>query len=165
MARFVVMGVSGCGKTSVGQALAARCGLTFIDGDDLHPPANIAKMSAGQPLDDADRAPWLADVGKALSRQDKVVIGCSALKVAYRDTIRQFAAHAVHFLHLAAPQSVLAARVNVRADHFMPPALLDSQYAALEPLGHAENGRTIDIDQPFDAVVAAAEAYVKDHRT
>ncbi len=165
MARFVVMGVSGCGKSSVGADLAARCGLVFLDGDDLHPPANIAKMSAGIPLDDSDRAPWLADVGKALSRQDDVIIGCSALKVAYRDIIRQFAAHPVHFLHLSAPQPVLVARVNARTDHFMPPALLDSQYAALQPLGRAEDGQTIDIDQPFDAVLATAEAYVKDHTT
>ncbi|MEY1555536.1 gluconokinase [Yoonia sp. R2331] len=161
MGRFVVMGVSGCGKSTVGQSIAARMGLRFVDGDDLHPAANIAKMSQGIPLEDTDRAPWLADVGKALAGEGGVIVGCSALKVAYRDTIRQFAAHDVHFLHLAAPKAVLAARVNAREGHFMPPALLESQYAALEPLGRDESGHVIDIDQPIDAVLADAEAYVR----
>jgi carbohydrate kinase (thermoresistant glucokinase family) len=161
MARFVVMGVSGCGKTSVGKALARATGLRFIDGDDLHPPANIAKMSAGVPLDDADRAPWLAAVGRALGREaGHVAIGCSALKRRYRDIIRGEAGE-VHFLHLAAPKAVLAERVAARKGHFMPPALLDSQYAALEPLEADETGTVLDIAQPLEAVVADAVAYVR----
>lgn len=162
MARFVVMGVSGCGKSSVGEALAEATGLTFIDGDDLHPPSNIAKMSAGTPLDDADRAPWLKAVGQALAREDgSVAIGCSALKRAYRDIIRAEAVEEVHFLHLAAPKAVLAKRVAARKGHFMPPALLDSQYAALEQLEADETGTVLDIAQPLDKVVGDAVAYVR----
>jgi len=139
MARFVIMGVSGCGKTSVGTALAERLGLTFIDGDDLHPASNVAKMASGIPLDDSDRAPWLADVGRTLGR--------------------------VHFLHLSAPQEVLQRRVDARQGHFMPPALLASQYQALEPLEADELGQDIDISLSFDSVVAQSEAYIKGIRT
>jgi len=129
--RFVLMGVSGCGKTSVGQALAAEIGITFFDGDDLHPAENIAKMSRGEPLNDADRAPWLAEVGRVLAGHDgPIAIGCSALKRSYRDIIRDNAAAPVTFLHLAAPRAVLAARVADRPGHFMPPSLLDSQRTA-----------------------------------
>ena len=161
MAKFVVMGVSGCGKSSVGQALAEAVGLTFIDGDDLHPPSNIAKMSAGMPLDDTDRAPWLVAVGRALAQEDgSVAIGCSALKRAYRDIIRGEAGQ-VQFLHLAAPKSVLAERVAARKGHFMPPALLDSQYATLEHLEADETGTVLDIAQPLARVIKDAVAYVQ----
>ena len=161
MARFVVMGVSGCGKSSVGQALARKTDVTFIDGDDLHPPANISKMSSGIPLDDTDRAPWLIAVGQSLAQQDgPTAIGCSALKRAYRDIIRGEAGQ-VHFLHLAAPKAVLAERVAARQGHFMPLALLDSQYAALEHLEADETGTVIDIAQPLDRVVSDAVAYVR----
>ncbi|MEM9431730.1 MAG: gluconokinase [Pseudomonadota bacterium] len=163
MARYVLMGVSGCGKTTVGEALAARTGLAFVDGDTLHPAANIAKMARGEPLDDADRAPWLGDVGAALAASEgPMAIGCSALKRRYRDLIRARAGGAVHFLHLDAPRAVLAVRVASREGHFMPPSLLDSQFAALEPLGPDEDGARIDIDQPFDGVVDAAVAYVRE---
>ena len=162
MARFVVMGVSGCGKSSVGRALSVKAGLTYIDGDDLHPPANIRKMSAGIPLDDTDRAPWLVAVGQALAEQDgPAAMGCSALKRSYRDIIRAEAGR-VHFLHLSAPKAVLAERVAARKDHFMPPALLDSQYAALEPLEPDETGLVLDIAQPLERVVQDALAYVLD---
>ncbi len=148
------MGVAGCGKTSVGLAVADALGAAFIDGDDLHPASNIAKMSAGQPLTDADRAPWLAKVGDALRRQKGTsLIGCSALKRPYRDIIRQAAGAAVGFLHLAGSRDVIAARMGDREGHFMPLSLLDSQFAALEPLQPDEAGLTVDIDQPFDAVV------------
>ena len=165
MTHFVVMGVSGCGKTSVGQGLSAELGadfgLVFIDGDDLHPAANIAKMSRGEPLNDADRAPWLRDVGQHLARhKSPVVISCSALKRSYRDIIRATAPQTA-FLHLAAPKPVLAARVAQRKDHFMPPDLLDSQYAALEPLGPDESGTMISIDQPLEAVISEATTYVE----
>jgi len=161
--KFVVMGVSGCGKTTVGQALAEHCGLVFIDGDDLHPAQNIAKMSAGQALTDADRAPWLAEVGLKLGQSDQAtVIGCSALKTSYRDIIRSKAGGEVHFLHLAAPKAVLQKRVAARKDHFMPPSLLDSQYDALEPLTQHEQGRAIDINQPLKAVITDCVVYVKE---
>jgi carbohydrate kinase (thermoresistant glucokinase family) len=162
MPSYVVMGVTGCGKTSVGEALAARSDLSFIDGDDLHPAANIAKMASGVPLDDDDRAPWLRDVGKALAASGvSTVIGCSALKRAYRDIIRSEAGGPVHFLHLDAAKDVIAERLNARAGHFMPPELLESQCATLEPLQSDENGKVIDIDRPLEDVVADAASYVK----
>lgn len=159
--RFVVMGVSGCGKSTVGQAAADACTAMFFDGDDLHPPANIDKMSRGIPLNDADRAPWLVRVGEALAAEPgAVAIGCSALKHDYRDLIRD-AAGTVHFIHLHAPKEVLERRVNARKGHFMPPALLDSQFADLEPLGAEEDGIVINIDQPFEGVVRDATAYMR----
>ncbi len=147
------MGVAGCGKTSVGQAVAARLGATFLDGDDLHPASNIAKMSAGAPLTDADRAPWLAQVGAILRDVPHVtLIGCSALKRSYRDIIRQAAAAPVGFLHLAAARAVIAARMADRQGHFMPLSLLDSQYAALEHLQPDEIGLTVHVGQSLDAL-------------
>lgn len=163
---FVLMGVSGCGKTSVGTALSARCGLEFIDGDDLHPPRNIEKMASGQPLDDADRAVWLTDVGRKLAAaKGPVIIGCSALKRKYRDLIRGEAAEPVGFLHLDAPQQVLASRVAARRGHFMPPGLLDSQFRTLERLEPDEQGREVDITRPFSDVVRQSEVYVNEMLT
>ena len=156
MLRVVVMGVAGCGKTTVGQALAAALGADFQDGDDLHPPANIAKMSAGLPLNDIDRAPWLDLVGAALGKASgPLLIGCSALKHAYRDRIRAAAGDVV-FIHLAGSRAVIENRMAARTGHFMPVALLDSQFAAFEPLLVDEKGIEVDIDQPFSAVVATA---------
>ena len=160
---YVLMGVSGCGKSSVGEALVKRVGIAFIDGDALHPQTNIDKMASGQPLDDQDRAPWLAEVGRALAlAEGPVVVGCSALKRKYRDWIRSVAKEDVGFLHLAAPKEVLAKRVSKREGHFMPPALLDSQFAALEPLQASEMGTEIDIAQPLEHVVAETELYVRE---
>ena len=147
---YVVMGVSGCGKSTVGAAFARAIDAQFVDGDDLHPPENVAKMASGQPLTDADRWPWLDRVGAALTGD--VVIGCSALKRAYRDRIRAVAGP-VRFLHLAGSREVIAARMVARPGHFMPLGLLDSQFAALEPLAPDEDGVTVDIDQPFEAIV------------
>ncbi len=159
--RFVLMGVSGCGKTTVGQALMQRCALTFFDGDDLHPSSNIEKMSRGEPLNDADRAPWLTEVGRKLARQEgDAAIGCSALKRAYRDIIRGEAGQ-VHFIHLHAPKLVLAKRVAERSGHFMPPSLLDSQFATLETLADDELGCVVNIDQSFEDVVKDATAYFR----
>ncbi|MEL7115433.1 MAG: gluconokinase [Pseudomonadota bacterium] len=158
---FVLMGVMGSGKTSVGEALAAVAKITFVDGDSLHPPANIEKMSTGIPLTDDDRAPWLVDVGRCLARTEgRVAIGCSALKRAYRDIIRAEAQEAVRFLHLHTTRDVLAERVTGRGGHFMPPALLDSQLATLEPLASDEDGVVIDIDASLDAVIEAVVAAV-----
>ncbi len=160
---YVLMGVSGCGKSSVGKAVAKSCGMTFIDGDDLHPKTNIEKMASGQPLNDADRAPWLQRVGEALAAADgPAVIGCSALKRAYRNIIRSAVPESVGFMHLDAPKSVLAKRVAAREHHFMPKALLDSQFEALEPLQADETGTVIDISGDFESVVVQAENYVKE---
>ena len=157
---YVVMGVSGCGKSTVGAAFAQAVGGRFVDGDDLHPPENVAKMSAGVPLTDADRWPWLTLVGATLTGD--VVVGCSALKRAYRDRIRARVgdvAGPVRFLHLVGSREVIAARMAARPGHFMPLGLLDSQFAALEPLADDEDGVTVNIDQPFAAVIAELLAY------
>lgn len=160
---YVLMGVSGCGKSSIGEALSAICGMDFIDGDDLHPQANIAKMSRGEPLDDADRVPWLKEVGRVLAEEaGPVVIGCSALKKKYRDIIRTQVPEPVHFLHLDAPRDVLMRRVKSRSAHFMPTSLLDSQFDALERLDADEWGSQIDIGHPFPEVIAQAETRVRE---
>lgn len=151
--RVVIMGVSGCGKSSVGAGLAARLGLNYRDGDDLHPPENVAKMRAGMPLTDADRWPWLDRVGQVLLAEAPVIVGCSALKRAYRDRIRTAAGGPVTFVHLAGSQEVIAARMALRHGHYMPLSLLDSQFAALEPPA-AEEAITVSIDQPLEAIVA-----------
>ena len=157
MTRLVVMGVAGCGKSAVGAALAAAMAVPFRDGDDLHPAENIAKMSMGHPLTDADRWPWLSLVGQALA-PGALIIGCSALKRGYRDFITQKAGAPVIFVHLAGSRAVIDARMRARQGHFMPPALLDSQFAALERPGLDENAITVQIDQPLAAVVANAMA-------
>lgn len=159
---YVLMGVSGCGKSSVGTALSVTCGLDFVDGDDLHPQSNIDKMASGVPLDDADREPWLKDIGRLMAQHDRpIVIGCSALKKKYRDWIRDEVDEPVHFLHLNAPPDVLINRVTGRPGHFMPPSLLQSQFAALEKLDADEWGGEIDIAQPYASVVAQSETYVQ----
>ena len=151
--RLVIMGVSGCGKSSVGARLAARLGLNYRDGDDLHPPENVAKMRAGMPLTDADRWPWLDRVGQVLLAEAPVIVGCSALKRAYRDRIRTAAGGPMTLVHLAGSQEVIAARMALRQGHYMPLSLLDSQFAALEPPA-AEEAITVSIDQPLEAIVA-----------
>tara|TARA_R110002096_G_scaffold91621_11_gene207208 strand:- start:169 stop:672 length:504 start_codon:yes stop_codon:yes gene_type:complete len=162
MQRFVVMGVSGCGKSSIGAGFAAGIGAHFVDGDDLHPATNIAKMAAGIPLDDADRAPWLTLVGQTFADQDlPLVIGCSALKRSYRDSIRKHAGGPVAFLHLDGTRDVIAGRMAARAGHFMPAALLDSQFAALEPPGPDEAAVRVDIDRFPDAIVAELVAHFR----
>ena len=150
---LVVMGVSGSGKSTVGAALAQRLGVPFVDADDLHPPANIAKMSAGRPLDDADRRPWLETIGEWLAaHRDGGVVSCSALKRSYRDQLRHHVA-GVEFLHLAGTREVIARRQASRPGHFMPASLLESQFATLEPLEPDERGVVIDVDQGVDAIV------------
>ncbi|MFI2101784.1 gluconokinase [Isoptericola sp. NPDC019693] len=153
----VVMGVAGSGKSTVGTLLAARLGLRFVDADDLHPPANVAKMSAGTPLTDDDRRPWLARVGDVLRTGAEtgapVVVACSALRRAYRDALRRGAGGDVAFAHLHGDRDLLARRIAARADHFMPPALLDSQLATLEALGADETGVVVDVDRSPDRAV------------
>ena len=150
--RIVIMGVSGCGKSSVGAALATRLGLAYRDGDDLHPAANVAKMRAGIPLGDEDRWPWLDRVAEVLRSEAPVIIGCSALRRVYRDRIRAGAGGPVRFVHLTGSRAVIEARMAARKGHYMPPSLLDSQFATLEPPGPDE-AVSIDIDQPLAAIV------------
>ncbi|MFD9125356.1 gluconokinase [Kitasatospora sp. NPDC059571] len=144
---LVVMGASGTGKTTVARLLAARLHIPFADADDLHPPANIAKLSAGIPLDDEDRRPWLAEVGRWLHERGTAgsggVVACSALKRRYRDALREACPDAF-FLHLTADHDLLADRLRGRTGHFMPLSLLDSQLAALEPLQPDEPGAALD---------------------
>lgn len=156
--RLVVMGVSGCGKSSVGAALAARLGVPYRDGDDLHPAENVAKMRAGVALTDADRWPWLDRVALVLRAQAPVTVGCSALRRVYRDRLRAGAGGPVRFLHLTGAPGVIAARMAGRQGHYMPPALLDSQLATLEPPGTEEGALTLDIDQPLAVLVDRALA-------
>ena len=150
--RLVLMGVAGCGKSSVGAVLALAIGLPYRDADDLHPAANIEKMRLGEPLTDADRWPWLQRVALALT--DSGIVGCSALKRSYRDLIRTHAGGPVTFVHLSGSRDVIEARMRGRKGHFMPPALLDSQFAALEPPGADEAAVVVDIDQPLAVLVA-----------
>jgi len=153
--RVVIMGVAGCGKSSVGEGLAARLGIPYRDGDDLHTPAAVEKMRAGIPLTDADRWPWLDRVAEVLATEAPVIVGCSALRRAYRDRIRAGAGGAVQFIHLAGSREVILARMAARKGHYMPTSLLDSQFATLEAPG-PEEALTVDIDQPLDAIIAAA---------
>ena len=150
------MGVSGSGKSTVGAALAQRLGVPFGDGDDFHPPANIAKMTAGEPLDDNDRYPWLEAIGGWLSERCETggVMSCSALKRKYRDQLRKHCA-TIEFVHLSSAPEVIAARQASRPGHFMPAALLRSQFDTLEPLAPDERGVTLDVDQNIDAIVAS----------
>ena len=163
---IVVMGASGCGKSTIGQALADRLGLPFADADDFHPTANIQKMSNGIPLTDEDRAPWLTAVGAELDRHDLtgIVMACSALKVAYRDILR-LQAPRVFFVHLDVTKQVLAKRMVVRSEHFMPLTLLESQLATLEPLEPHENGLTVNADQPVEKITTRAERAIRTHPT
>ena len=153
---LVIMGVSGSGKTTVARPLAARLGWPFKEGDDFHPPANIAKMEAGTPLGDADRAPWLAAVAAWIDGQGAAgqpgVVTCSALKRAYRDRLTDGRPQ-VRIVYLRGSEAVIAARLAKREHHFMPPSLLASQFAALEPPGRGEHALVIDIDQPVAAQV------------
>lgn len=154
MLRAVFMGVSGCGKSSIGAAVSALIGVPYVDGDDLHPAANVEKMSAGIPLTDDDRWPWLDRVAATLQDQAPVLVGCSALKRIYRDRIRAGAGGPVRFVHLAGSRDLIAARMARREGHYMPTSLLDSQFAALEPPG-PEEALTVDIAQSTDALARA----------
>lgn len=158
--RVVVMGVSGCGKSSVGEALGAILGVPYVDGDDLHPAENVAKMAAGVPLTDADRWPWLDRVAAVLAERAPAIVGCSALKRAYRDRISAGAGGPVRFVHLAGSRAVIEGRMAARTGHFMPAALLDSQFAALEPPGPDE-ALTLDVAMPVDRIAAEAAAWLR----
>lgn len=147
------MGVSGSGKSTVGELLAERLDVPFTDADDLHPITNVDKMSKGIPLDDDDRWPWLAVVGQTLAQATRsgLIVACSALRKSYRDAIRR-EAPGTSFVHLTGSRDLLASRLGKRESHFMPASLLDSQLDALEPLA-PEEGITVDIaGRPADIV-------------
>jgi gluconokinase len=151
------MGVSGCGKSEIGCRLARHLGIAYLEGDAFHPEANVAKMSAGIPLDDQDRAGWLgvlADKVAAACRDGQgLVLSCSSLKRRYRDQLRTGDPHLV-FVHLHGERDTISVRMQSRPGHFMPPALLDSQLRDLEPLQADEVGFQVDIRHSPDALVA-----------
>ena len=161
---IIVMGVSGAGKSSVAIRLAERLGYRFIEGDALHPPENVEKMSHGIPLDDADRWPWLALVGEDLARYrvEGVVITCSALKRIYRDRLREGAGGPLAFVFLEGSQALLAERMGHRSGHFMPTSLLKSQLEALEPPGGEPGVVTVCIDRAPEAICDSALAGLAD---
>ncbi len=146
----VVMGVSGSGKTTVAHAIARLTGLLFAEADDFHTRANVQKMSAGTPLDDEDRWPWLHDLALWMAQRAEegrsTVLACSALKRAYRDVLSE--GPLVDFVHLHGPAEVIRERIAAREDHYMPASLLDSQLADLEPLERSERGVVLDVSLP-----------------
>jgi len=159
------MGVTATGKSEVGTRLAARLDMAYIEGDEFHPEANIAKMSAGDPLTDDDRRPWLETLARMLADNREAgvatVLGCSALRRSYRDILRgSMPSDAVGFVHLTASFDVLRQRMENR-EHFMPASLLQSQFDTLEPLDDDESGVLLDVDAPVEDVVDAAAAAVE----
>jgi gluconokinase len=161
---LVVMGVSGSGKSTIADKLAARLGWTFEDGDRFHPASNVAKMSAGHPLTDEDRWPWLQAIADEIDRvckaREQVVIACSALKRAYRDILVHGRSD-VRIIYLGGTQELIASRLAARKGHFMPPGLLTSQFKTLEPPGADENPVTVSIDASVEAIVDDIVAQLK----
>jgi len=157
----IAMGVSGSGKTTVGSLLAGRLGWDFEEGDNLHPPENVAKMSAGHPLTDDDRWPWLRLIGAWIddvaARGHSGVVSCSALKRSYRDLLREGRPQ-VSFLYLDGTKDEIAARLALRHGHFMPAGLLDSQFADLQPLQPDEPGAAVSVAGRPEEIVAQAIA-------
>jgi gluconokinase len=158
------MGVSGCGKSEIGARLAAALGVPFLEGDTFHPQANVAKMSAGMPLDDDDRAGWLLTLqGKiqaAKQRGEGLVLSCSSLKRRYRDLLRQ-ADPQLRFAHLDGERAVIEGRMRARSGHYMPTSLLDSQLRDLEPLQADEDGLRLDLTLSPDQLVSLILQHLK----
>jgi len=161
---LVVMGVSGCGKSTLGRALAQALGIPFVEGDDLHPPANVAKMASGQPLNDTDRIPFLDNVAASLARhaEQGCVVSCSALKRAYRDRIAASVGRPVRFILPLLSKERLVERMTARKDHFMPVILLESQLATLEVPAPEEQAIIVegadDLDRQLACVIAHLSA-------
>jgi gluconokinase len=153
---LIVMGVSGSGKSTIADKLAERLGWSYEDGDKFHPASNVAKMSAGHPLTDADRWPWLQAIADEIDRVcgagQHAVIACSALKRAYRDILVHGRSD-VRIVFLQGTQELIANRLAARKHHFMPPGLLDSQFKTLQPPDRSENPVTVSIDAPVDTIV------------
>lgn len=150
--RVVVMGVAGSGKSTVAELVGDRLGTSVVEADDLHPPANVAKMASGRPLTDADRAPWLAAVTRALATSDDVVVTCSALRRAYRDVLRR--AGSVTFVFLDVDADTARRRLAERRGHFMGPEMVASQFAALErPDSDEDDVLAVDATVPAATVV------------
>ena len=153
---LIVMGVSGSGKTTIGEQLAARIGWRYEDADTFHPASNVAKMSAGQPLTDEDRWPWLraiaAEIDRTIEAGERIVIGCSALRRVYRDILVHGRSD-IRIVYLDGTQALIAGRLGERKGHFMPPGLLTSQFATLEPPETTEHAVTVSIDAPVEAIV------------
>jgi gluconokinase len=157
----VVMGVCGSGKSTVGRLLAERLGVEFLEGDDWHPPGNVARMAAGVPLSDSDRQDWLRALATALRQAQAagrpLVLSCSALKRDYRERLREGCA-SLRFVHLQGEHGLFAQRMASRTDHYMPASLLDSQFAILEPPGADERAITLDAALPAQRIVDAVVA-------
>jgi gluconokinase len=155
---IVVMGVSGSGKTSIGEGLAAHLGLPLLEGDQFHPKANIDKMSSGTPLTDDDRWPWLDAIARAMrDARGGAIVTCSSLRRVYRDRLRAGAGRPVVFVFLDGSSETVAARLGARKGHFMPPSLLASQFATLEPPAANEPGIVrVSIEPPVETIVALA---------
>lgn len=154
---IVVMGVAGCGKSSFGVPLAKALGCSFIEGDALHPTANIAKMSSGVALDDADRWPWLDRIGKeinvGITAGHCVVTACSALRRSYRDRLREKAGRPLRFIHLKGDRQLIIDRMQQRTGHFMPVSLINSQFATLEDPDEEDGVFTVNIARPQDVTL------------
>lgn len=152
---YVLMGVSGCGKTSVGEAVAADLGFEFIEGDALHPPANVEKMAQGIPLNDEDRFPWLDRIGARIAEADGhgLVVSCSSLKKIYRERLRSFAKEPLTFVFLKGSEELLTERMARRKGHFMPLSLLKSQLATLEDPSGEPGVITVDISGTSQDVI------------
>ena len=160
MNHFVVMGVSGCGKSTIARHLAEQIKASMIEADDFHPLENVEKMRCGEPLNDEERWPWLKRVARALKNTPApVVVSCSALRRSYRQCLLDTAGVPIGFIHLHGSGDVIARRMSSRSNHFMPTTLLDSQLSLLEPLDDDETGVVVDIGQSIESVVAAAVLY------
>ncbi|HEV7185151.1 MAG TPA: gluconokinase [Leifsonia sp.] len=153
----VVMGVAGCGKSTIGGRLAERIGVAFIDGDDLHPAANVEKMANGRPLTDTDRLPWLTDIGRTLHghREVGLVVACSALRRPYRDIILREEPR-TRFIHLHGEPAAIHARLAARPGHFMGAGMLAGQLQILEELADDEPGLMLDVTLPVEDLVRLA---------
>lgn len=163
--RLIIMGVSGCGKSTVGERLAHRLGVPFLEGDALHPPRNVALMAAGTALTDADRAAWLDAIAarlSALGAEDGMVVSCSALRRVYRDRLRA-ALPDLRFVLLHGDRALLTQRLGNRQGHYMPPALLGSQLDVLEVPSPDEAALTLDIAEPVDRLVSLIEQHLPSH--